>query len=378
MALTSENMQDMFINKAQFVQICVCLFFIVICSFVQASEVVNDPLTRSAVMIAHPEKTSFLLGIARAGERLIAAGERGIILVSEDQGTSWKQVPVPLSVTLTSIHFIDDKLGWATGHSGVVLNSKDGGDTWSVQLDGNQAASLYKNAILSEASKLPKDDKKAKWLRRDAERMELDGPDKPFLDVHFEDENRGYVVGAYNLAFVTEDGGTTWRCFSGEIDNPRAMHLYAIAVENETLFMAGEQGLFLASSQSSGDIERIDTPYEGSYFRMSQRGNSEIILSGLRGNVYKTISGGEHWDKLESPSKASFTAAAVKGNRLYLGNEAGQIFVNESGKSHFDQIEGKPLPPVTGIVILDDDTLVITSVHGIHKIRANTINVGTH
>lgn len=368
----------MFTNKANLAHVYAFLLTATICSSIQASELVEDPLKRSSVVISHPEKAAVFLGVTRAGERLVAVGERGIILVSEDQGLTWVQSMVPVSVTLTSLHFVDDKNGWASGHSGVVLNTTDGGDTWSVQLDGHQAASLYRNAILSEVSKLPKDDKTISWLKRDAERMVSDGADKPFLDIHFEDENRGYVVGAYNLAFVTEDGGATWRCLSADIDNPRTMHIYAIAVDNESIFMAGEQGLFLGLSQNEGHFERIETPYEGSYFRMSQRGNGEIILSGLRGNVYKTANRRGQWDKLETTNTASFTAAAVKENRLYLGNEAGQIYRNDSGESHLDQVESKPLPPVTGIVILDDDTLIITSMRGIYKISIDKINVGTH
>ncbi len=29
--------------------------------------------------------------------------------------------------------------GWAVGHDGVVLHTSDGGESWRMQLDGNQA-----------------------------------------------------------------------------------------------------------------------------------------------------------------------------------------------------------------------------------------------
>lgn len=82
--------------------------------------------------------------MARAGDRLVAVGERGVVLLSDDEGRHWRQASVPVSVTLTSLAFVDDKIGWAVGHGGVVLHSIDAGATWSKQIDG---AGLAKIAV---------------------------------------------------------------------------------------------------------------------------------------------------------------------------------------------------------------------------------------
>ena len=42
---------------------------------------------------------SLMLDVTRAGEQLLAVGERGFILRSQDNGHSWQQVPSPVSVT---------------------------------------------------------------------------------------------------------------------------------------------------------------------------------------------------------------------------------------------------------------------------------------
>jgi hypothetical protein len=39
--------------------------------------------------------------------------------------------------------------------------------------------------------------------QREAEGLVQDGPDKPFLGLHFADAKRGWVVGAYGLALAT-------------------------------------------------------------------------------------------------------------------------------------------------------------------------------
>ena len=71
-----------------------------------------------------------LLDITSAGSRVIAAGERGVIVYSDDGGRSWTQAKVPVSETLTSLHFPTADHGWAVGHGGVILHSGDGGETW--------------------------------------------------------------------------------------------------------------------------------------------------------------------------------------------------------------------------------------------------------
>ena len=60
-------------------------------------------------------------GIARAGERLVAVGERGKILFSDDRGGDWRVAAVdkPQGATLTQVAFADSRHGIAVGHSGL-------------------------------------------------------------------------------------------------------------------------------------------------------------------------------------------------------------------------------------------------------------------
>ena len=75
--------------------------------------------------------TVLLLDAARAGKRLIAAGERGRIFLSDDEGATWRPAVSPSQATLTTLYFLDARQGWAAGHDGVVLHSTDGGATWT-------------------------------------------------------------------------------------------------------------------------------------------------------------------------------------------------------------------------------------------------------
>src|SRR5688500_13031183 len=66
---------------------------------------------------------SLLLDLAVAGERLVAVGERGHVLLSDDRGSSWRQAKsVPTRIMLTAVFFIDAQYGWAVGHDETILN----------------------------------------------------------------------------------------------------------------------------------------------------------------------------------------------------------------------------------------------------------------
>jgi hypothetical protein len=191
---------------------------------------------------------TLLLGVAQAGDRLVAVGQRGHIVVSADGGAAWTQSPVPVSSDLTAVWFVDASAGWAVGHDGVILHSDDGGAHWKVQLDGRRANELLVSTMESAVAAQP-DSEPAKALLDEAKRFAEQGPDKPFLDVWFADRMNGFAVGAYNLIFATSDGGQNWVPWFGRTDNPRLFSLHAVRP------VAGDSGSSRLASCCAPDRE---------------------------------------------------------------------------------------------------------------------------
>src|SRR5438132_998561 len=52
-------------------------------------------------------------GLALAGTRVVAVGQRGHILYSDDAGKRWQQADVPASSDLVAVHFPSPQSGWA-------------------------------------------------------------------------------------------------------------------------------------------------------------------------------------------------------------------------------------------------------------------------
>ena len=56
-----------------------------------------------------------LADATRVGNRVIAVGDRGYIVYSDDNGATWKRAKSPAAPRLTSVDFVDSKHGWAVG-----------------------------------------------------------------------------------------------------------------------------------------------------------------------------------------------------------------------------------------------------------------------
>jgi photosystem II stability/assembly factor-like uncharacterized protein len=283
------------------------------------------PLARPASPVLRPER-SVLLGLTRAGQRLVAVGERGLVLLSDDEGRSWRQaVQVPVSATLTAVQFVDARSGWAVGHYGVVLHSDDGGERWTRRLDGVAAAALVLGAAERRVKQEP--GAAADAALADAQRLVQEGADKPFFTLRFDDARRGWVAGAYGLMLATEDGGASWASIGDRLDNPRASHLYAIDKRGEQMLVAGEQGLLLHSADGGRRFRRVATPYAGSWFTAATLIDGSWLVAGLRGNALRSADEGRRWSRLDSPAPVGITALARDAHGApWLANQAGQVW----------------------------------------------------
>jgi photosystem II stability/assembly factor-like uncharacterized protein len=308
--------------------------------------VLNEPALQSPRALG-----AAMLAIARAGSRLVAAGERGTVLLSDDGGTSWRQAHVPVQTTLTALRFVDERTGWAVGHLGVILKTEDAGQTWRKQLDGVQAAMLMAQALRASG-----DEK----LQRAAQRYEEEGPDKPFFDVDFHDARHGVAVGAYNLAFTTRDGGATWAPLL--LPNPKSLHLYAVRHAAGGLFIAGEQGLLVRSDGANHVV--LTSPYKGSFFGLLPTRGGALLAFGLRGHAFRSSDAGASWQKLDTGVAASLNAGIeLPDGTLTLLAQTGDLLTSRDGGQSFTRRAGDGVP-AAGLAALPQGHFVLAGMRG--------------
>lgn len=323
----------------------------------------QDPLAVPAQHSALASR-SLMQGVARAGLRLVAVGQRGHIVYSTDAGATWKQAAVPVSSDLTAVFFVNDQKGWAVGHDGVILHTADGGLNWTLQLDGQRANERLVEHMQDRAQFEPQS-AELKRLLEEAKRFKEQGADKPFLDVWFADENNGYVVGAYNLIFHTSDSGKNWDSWFDRTDNPKLMNLYAIGPAGGSLYVVGESGLVLKLDAPAQRFRARPTPYNGSFFGVVGT-RATVVAFGLRGNVYASDDGAKNWNKVETGLPATIVAGTELANgALLLADAGGRVAVSNEDGREFKLVALKQTMPLTGIADAGNGRLALVGLRGV-------------
>lgn len=326
------------------------------------AEPVGDPLDSASVL--SPRSQHLMVArVVKAGERLVSVGERGTILLSDDQGQSWRQVASPVRVTLTAADFPTPRLGWAVGNGGILLATSDGGESWTKQLDGSAIAAIEVEQAKADLASAPNDEQ-AQHRLREAEGLVQDGPDKPLMDVHFFDDRHGLIVGTYGLALRTEDGGRSWQSIMGHTDDPQGRHLYGIEAAPDGVYLAGEQGSIFKSTDGGHSFHRVANPGKGSFFGLVSAPGGAIVAYGLRGAVFRSEDGGTHWARV-NVTQASFNAGKrLADGSLLLADEGGGLWRSTDGGKNFAAVPRPDGPGLSGIAEPVPGMLVISSDHG--------------
>jgi photosystem II stability/assembly factor-like uncharacterized protein len=237
-----------------------------------------------------------LLDAAQAGTRVVAAGERGQIIYSDDKGGTWRRAKVPTGATLTSLFFFDERYGWATGHDSVILRTSDGGETW----EQTHAAPQQ---------------------------------EAPLLDIWFTDRLKGFAVGAYAQFYVSTDGGRTWTKKRVINDD---MHINALSGDaGGMVFIAGESGALYRSVDGGTVWQRLASPYRGSFFGVLKLRAGGVLLLGLRGHLYRSDDNGESWKVIRTGSEASLFGGVEggKGVVVLVGQDGTVLLSSDYGKT---------------------------------------------
>ena len=281
---------------------------------------------------------SLLLDITHAGKRLVAVGDRGHILFSEDAGRNWVQARVPSRQLMTAVYFVDDKHGWAVGHDAQILATDDGGANWELQFED---------------------------LQREA----------PLLDIWFRDTNTGYAVGAYGALLETNDGGKSWNDVSDRLDNEDGYHLNGIAaVKDAGLFVVGEAGSMFRSADWGQTWETVQGPYEGTLFGVVGTNSANTLLAyGLRGNLYRSTDFGDSWEQIKLSSDNGplefglANGTLLKDGTVVIVGHGGSVLTSKDGGRTFSVFNRADRASLAAATDNAAGNLVLVGQGGVHS-----------
>lgn len=324
----------------------------------------HDRLNQPAPLVGAAQ-TRPVLSITEAGTRLVAVGLRGLILVSDDGGLTWRQSPSSVSSDLTSVHFVSGQQGWVVGHDGVILHSEDGGDTWVKQLDGRQAQGEfmqhYQRLVDSGQPQYQK------YLDELATNFRT-GPSLPYLGIWFDNERVGYAVGSFGMLAKTVNGGSTWEPWLDHIDNSEALNLNAVRRIDGELYLVGERGAVFRLDEGNQRFLPLPSGYQGSFFGISG-GGGVLLTYGLRGTVWRSVDRGHSW----SPVNSGITGAisdgdsSADGRQIVLASATGAVLESSDAGLSFHALTA-PALAYAG-VRLHAGTAVLASLQGISTLQ---------
>jgi len=294
--------------------------------------------------------SSLLLDLAVAGERLVAVGERGHVLLSDDHGASWRQAKsVPTRVMLTAVFFTDAEYGWAVGHDETILNTVDGGETWT------------RSHFAPEAQ-------------------------QPLLDLWFANRVSGIAVGAFGAYFTTNDGGRHWasakfappapppkhdgEAAPNEGDLPPDYHLNRIVGVGNRLYVAAEGGQLYRSDNRGASWRVLPSPYEGSFFGLVPIRGDGLLAFGLRGHLFRSADAGETWTQLPTGTTAMLTdGVAINDLRVVIGGLTGVLLVSGDAGETFRLTQQDDRKGVSALLPGPAGAVIVAGEGGVRTIR---------
>ena len=200
--------------------------------------------------------------------------------------SGWIQQSSGVSKNLTSIYFINSTTGWASGDSGVVIKTTNGGTNWTVQ---NSTTAL------------------------------------PLLSIMFADENTGWAAGGFDdgnplcyhniIVIKTTNGGTAW---TQQINGIGFLYNDLFVVNNQTAYITSSGiccppfciveagGIGKTSNSGLNWVGSLDRPSHSVFFLNANTGWGASRISSdvppLRNYIFKTINAGNNWEVMFSDS----------------------------------------------------------------------------
>jgi photosystem II stability/assembly factor-like uncharacterized protein len=226
-----------------------------------------------------------LLSVAHAGDRLVAVGERGFAMLSDDAGKTWRAVGTPTTRTLTDVEFEDAKRGVAAGHGGSIVRTADGGESWT------------------------------------AVDVEQDAGVDSFLGVTSLGGGHFAAYGAFGLYMDSTDYGATWqrrRVISEEFEN----HISQVVKGHGVLGLVAEYGTLARSEDGGATWTEVQSPYTGSFFGAVVARDGSILTFGMRGKIFRSADRAVTWQAIETGTTQAFNGGTVlsDGRIVLVGN----------------------------------------------------------
>ena len=245
------------------------------------------------------ENTLRTVAAVNNGNRVIAAGDGGMILISEDAGETWSQLSSPTIRNFWNMQMITEEIGWMVGEGGTALKTANGGLNWIQQPMPFPSAPYWDVSFINTAFGyicsssgivLKTTNGGVSWIIQQA------GDTRSLYTIFTLDTLRASAGGFAGKVVYTTDGGTSWLTASGGISAPEINKIKFI--NNVKGFLASSGGFYKTTNGgiSWTNINDLNQEFSAAFttnisFPIEEKG----FVTGGKMLLAKTTNEGENW-----------------------------------------------------------------------------------
>ena len=280
------------------------------------------PEPKFADTAIHPDGI-LVNGLARSGERIVAVGEQGRVLLADKPEGPWHEAKVnpQRGSTLTQVKFIGGKSLLAVGHDGWIIRSDDNGDSWKEMAFTAPPPEAPPAPGTEGAPALPD--------------MSGGQPANPLMGVAGPYDGKLYAFGGFGEFLVSTDDAKTWTHVADAAIGDKHVNAMAQAADG-SLVVVGERGLLARSTDKGVTWKALPQVYNGSFFGALVLPSKNLVIFGMRGNIFMSADNGNSWKKSAVPENISLFGGAVDDSgAVVLVGEGDTVLRSTDGGASF-------------------------------------------
>jgi photosystem II stability/assembly factor-like uncharacterized protein len=212
---------------------------------------------------AFPMKHLALMAVAMREGKCIAVGQTGLVYAAADCKT-WKAAPSMTKSRLLAVGVNRQGLAYAVGAFGTILKSTDWGQSWAVQT--------------------------VDWST-----ITEDGAEPHLYDIHVADDGTVTAVGEFELVMRTGDGQQWKALHKGE----RSLFGLSVVEGGTKMYATGQSGALLSSADGGVTWQSHKTGTGAILTGVHATAQGEVVASGIN-SVVVSRDGGVSWAQLTS------------------------------------------------------------------------------
>lgn len=218
-------------------------------------------------------------------------GDLGVVLHTRDGGETWQASRLPVDVMILGVVFVRADLGWAVADSGEYFYSTDGGVSWSY------GRTLSRNPLLqiqARANRVWISDGRGLYVASPGRDPWLNAQRSPFEDnrFFFIDDQRGWSVGNGGAIHISHSGGSQWE---PQRSDTREDLRDVIFVDQLHGWAIGKRGSVLTTSDGGDTWAPQDSGTQSTLNSVTFIDQERGWIAGDSGVLLTTRDGGGNW-----------------------------------------------------------------------------------